>query len=82
MSEKLILVKNGNMEELNTLLSEGYKMISINPVASHVSVSTGIQSGRTLSSIGDVYAYVQLMKVDAKIKTETDIDTESVFDRR
>ncbi len=69
--EKVVLVKNDNVKEVNALLSQGWKVKLIQPCAQVVSAYAygyaGGESGFANHSSGhhkgDIYAYVVLEKL-------------------
>ena len=55
--QRLVLVKGNNLEEINRALTYGWKIVSVHPVAEHI-------SGEGYGNLGSIYAYVVIEKAD------------------
>ena len=55
--QRLVLVKGNHLEEINRALTYGWRIVSVHPVAEHI-------SGEGYGNLGSIYAYVVIEKAD------------------
>lgn len=60
--QRIELVKNGNLEQINKLLSEGYIVKNITPIAETVAIDGVLRTTMGQTTKGNIYAYIVLEK--------------------